>query len=1143
MDRKSKFQRMKCDHTQKGLLFLSALLFIVTSCGSGEQASESKIAGSTSVETTTKKFQLFTSLDQSHTGITFNNRIEESKWINTFSYINSYNGGGVAIGDVNNDGLPDVFLSGNMINNELYLNLGNMQFQNITSQTGVGGEASWSTGATMGDVNNDGWIDIYVCRSFMDEREDLRGNLLYINNGDGSFTESATPYGVDDNSYSTQATFLDYDLDGDIDLFVGNNPRIYNLESAYSFEQIMNPQHATSDHLYRNNGDGSFTDVTIKSGILNYGFMLGVVSGDFNNDGWPDIYVANDHQEPDILYLNNGDGTFRNGIQEMFKHISYFSMGVDLADFNNDCNPDLFVVDMMAEDNYRQKTQMASMNPKGFWAMVDHGYHYQYMRNVLQMNTGNGQFSEIGQMAGISQSDWSWATLIADFDNDGWKDIFISNGFKRDIKDKDLKHDLDEQLEGTGGRLFKRDNLVDLMSKMPSTPISNKFYKNNGALQFSDMSSEYGLGESGFSNGAAYADLDGDGDLDLVVNNINNPAFVYRNNTTEELDRNFLRIHLLGDGGNRYGLGAKITITTGDTKQYQELTLTRGFQSSVENIVHFGLGETTIVDELHVKWPDGRESLLNNIEVDRVLEVFQQNAKPEGTVASLDKDRSIFREITKGSGMNFVHQENAYDDYEKESLLPHKMSQFGPGLATGDVDGNGLDDVFVGNATGSSGKLFLQKTEGNFLRSSGQPWDTDRNHEDIGALFFDADGDKDLDLYVVSGGNEFEKTSPLLQDRLYINDGSGNFTRSKESLPVMISSGSCVVAGDYDGDGDQDLFVGGRVVPGKYPYPAQSFILNNEGGKFTDVTSAIAAELVYPGLVTSAEWMDFDDNGSLDLIVVGEWMPLSFFKNESGSFRNVTDEMGMKNTTGWWNKIVSEDMDGDGDLDLVAGNLGLNYKYQVSNEEPLHIYCEDFDRNGTYDIVLGYYNDGTCFPVRGRQCSSEQMPMIKDKFPTYDKFALATLEDIYGADLGSALHYEARSFKSVYLENKGNGNFEVIALPPEAQISAIFGIITHDLNADGNKDILISGNFYVSEVETGRADAGTGLLMLGDGNGTFTPQAINSTGFFAPGDVRDMTLLDSGPDHPMMVLVGNNDGPLQVFQIEVKRRSEGLSMR
>ncbi|KAA3621883.1 MAG: hypothetical protein DWQ02_26995 [Bacteroidetes bacterium] len=1071
---------------------------------------------------------LFSLLEADESGIHFNNVLQESPSVNTYVYFNAYNGGGVAIGDINNDNLPDIYFTGSMVENKLYLNKGNMQFEDITSNAGVGGRNDWTTGVTMADVNNDGLLDIYVCRAYNNNFPELAANLLYINNGDLTFTEQAQAYGIADQSWSTHSTFFDYDLDGDLDLYVLNHLKVNTLDHGFSLANFTNPVHERSDHFYRNNGNGTFTDVTVEAGVLNYGVGLGVVSGDVNNDGWPDIYVANDRQEPDILYINNGDGTFENTIHQAVRHTSYSSMGVDLSDFNNDGQLDMMVCDMMAQNNYRRKTQMFGMNPQDFWMIVADGYHYQYMRNVLQLNNGNGTFSEIGQMAGVAKTDWSWATFFADFDNDGLKDLFVSNGIKRDIEDNDFKIELEKKLKDG----YYEGSIEELVNMMPSNPIPNKIFRNNGDLTFSDKSSDFGITQPCFSNGAAYADLDLDGDLDLVVNNINLTASVYENNARKDLANNYLQIQLSGENGNLFALGAKVSVKSGDLQQHQELTLTRGFKSSVEPKIHFGLGSHSQVDEVVVTWPDGTQSRLNDIAANQLLEIDKTGAKEGLPDPWGNKHTPLFTDISKTSNADFQHSENEYDDYLKESLLPHKTSQFGPKIALGDVDGNGWDDFFIGGASGQAGVLYLQNDESDFRESSG-PWQRDRAYEDIGALFFDADNDEDLDLYVVSGGNEFEQDSPLLQDRLYVNLGNGQFERATDALPEMLTSGGCVSAADYDGDGDLDLFIGGRLIPGQYPFAPRSYLLQNDNGKFTDVTAETGNDLLSPGLVTTALWTDFDKDEDLDLILTGEWMPISFFENNNGNFTNQTEKYGFDHTTGWWNIIIEEDFDGDGDMDYVAGNLGKNYKYKASDYEPLHIYCSDFDKTGTYDIVLGYYDDGTLFPVRGRQCSSEQMPFLKEKFPTYDQFAKANINDIYGDEaLESALHYQAKLFTSSYIENQGNGTYSIRPLPIQAQIAPVQGLISRDFNSDGNMDILLSGNFHVSEMETGRADAGNGLLLLGDGKGNFQPTKISESGFYAPGDVRDMVLLNSDSEGSPLIIVANNNDRIQVIKHE-----------
>jgi len=1075
---------------------------------------------------------LFKVLSNDLTGVHFINTIVEDLENNLQYDQYYYNGCGVAVGDIDNDGLPDLYFTGNNDRNKLYHNEGDFKFTDITYNAGVDGGRTWCTGVTMVDINYDGYIDIYVCRGATLEKDaDKRRNLFYINNGDLTFTERGAEYGLDDPGYSVQAAFFDYDLDGDLDMYLTNRPNQFKMGFEKRIEVMQFPEDEVTDKLFRNNGDGTFTNVSEIAGIKNYGHGLGVGAGDLNGDGYPDIYVANDYEAPDFYYMNNGDGTFTEMGKVALKHGSLFGMGSDIADINNDGLLDIFVADMTAEDNLRQKTLMAAMDPEKFWSYVDYGFHYQYMRNTLHLNNGNGSFSEIGLLAGIPNTDWSWTALLADYDNDGFKDLAITNGYLKDMMDKDYQKALRKLVDEKQGHI----TLEDREKILPFHRAKSYLFQNNGDLTFTDMSNDWNFNIEGYSSGAAYADLDNDGDLDFVINNINDQASILENLARNNGSNNFLRINLIGDKQNLMGYGAKVSIETEEGMQFCELYATRGYQSSVEPVIHFGLGKVSTVHSINVVWLDGMVSTLTDIAVNQEIEIDKKDAVMADPIQ--EKRHQLVTEVSGEYGIDWKHKENLYDDYAIESLLPHKMSRFGPNVAVGDINGDGLEDFYVGGASWQPGQMFIQNENGTFDHWQDELWQKDKGFEDIGILIFDADMDGDNDLYVVSGGNEFPANSPLLRDRLYINDGTGNFKRDNDRIPQISTSGSCVISADYDKDGDLDLFIGGRVLPATYPYPANSHILQNNNGYFTDVTARIAPDLVKPGLVTSAVWTDFNGDNAMDLIIVGEWMPITFFKNNKGNFENVTASMGLPVSTGWWNKIISVDLDKDGDQDYVLGNLGLNYKYRVTEKEPLHIYCKDFDNTGTLDIVLGYYNQNICYPVRGRQCTYEQMPFIQQKFPTYHAFGSATLFDVYGEALNDALHYEANNFASSQLMNNGDGSFELIQLPIEAQFSSVFGIIAKDFDNDQDIDLILAGNFYVSEVETGRADASIGLFLQGNGKGEFRSMTVVESGFNADLDVRDIDLIELGKgNNEYLILVCNNDDKMQVFHLKITNR-------
>ena len=1073
--------------------------------------------------------KLFVRKESNQTNIFFNNTLTETDTLNYMNYPYLYMGGGVAIGDINNDNIPDVYFTGNMVEDKLYLGKGNMKFEDITKKSFKNLDERWHTGVTMADVNNDGFLDIYVSVS---GKNSPRNNLLYINNKDLTFTESAKKYGLNDDGHSTQATFFDYDKDGDLDVYVANYPSTKFLEPiAYYKSKMDSLTLKDSDKLYKNNGNNTFTDVTEEAGVLNFGLSLSVTAADINNDGWTDLYVSNDFAGPDYLYINNKDGTFQNTINQSTNHTSYFGMGVDIADFNNDGLLDIMQLDMTPKDNYRSKANMASMSTEKFWEGVNSGFHHQYMINSIQLNRGNINdsipvFSEMSRLAGVSTTDWSWSPLFVDLDNDGWKDIFIANGTRREINNKDYFINLGQ------GSVFSNVSELESSLNIPSEKIDNYAFKNNGNLTFSKANDDWGLSFFGYSNGASYADLDLDGDLDLIISNIDSAAAIFENRAVDFHKKGYLRFSFKGSEKNPFGIGVKVKIENKGRQQFQELTTTRGFQSSSEPKLHFGLDTIQRIAKVTITWPDNKVEELSNVEGNQEIRIDYANAKLNVDPSKVNK-APIFTDVTNASNINYTHTENDFNDFEFEILLPHKTSNFGPGLAVIDVNADGLEDFFVGGAANSAGMLYFQNSDGTFRPSTNQPWSAHKNSEDMNTVFFDVDGDGDEDLYVVSGGNEFLSASKELQDRIYINDGMGNFSYSPKALPTVNQSGSCVKPFDYDYDGDLDLFVGGRLVPRKYPYPANSYILRNDSKngivKFTDVTPDVAPSMNALGLVTDAVWSDYDKDGDIDLLIVGEWMPITLFENDNGTFtRSISEEF--KNTTGWWFSIAARDMDNDGDDDYVVGNLGLNYKYRATQDKTFDVFVSDYDKNGKQDIVLGYYNDSIQYPVRGKQCSSQQIPNIERKYMDYNSFARATLEDIYTSTaLENSLHYSAETFASSYIENLGDGDFKLSNLPNLAQLSSINSMVIKDFNNDNKPDILVAGNLFASEVETPRNDASMGLLLLSNGNGTFTEISTQQSGFIASKDVKNMKVLKTV--NGISVLVANNNDKLQLYKL------------
>ncbi|MDC6367698.1 MULTISPECIES: VCBS repeat-containing protein [Flavobacteriaceae] len=1061
--------------------------------------------------------KIFAQLKSSDTGVDFNNILTENDSLNYFTYSYLYMGGGVATGDINNDGLVDIYLTGNQVSNKLYLNKGNLKFEDITEKAGVSGDSRWYTGVTMADVNSDGFLDIYCSVS---GKFGPRQNQLFINNGDGTFFERATELGLADAGQSVQGTFFDYDRDGDLDLYVANYPSTrFNIPTYYYAYKMKNPEEIESNQLYRNDG-GTFSKVTKESGLLDFGLSLSATIGDLNNDSWPDIYVSNDFNSPDFLYLNNQDGTFKEVVKDATGHTAFYGMGVDIADANNDGHLDIFQVDMDAKSNRRKKANMASMNIPLFWDVVNAGFHYQYMHNCFQLNSGIYEdgvphFSNISRITGTSSTDWSWGPLFADFDNDGLKDLFIPNGTRREINNNDF-------FGAIKRTKLEKDTLLALSMAIPSERIDNFMFQNQGELGFKKVNKEWGIEFEGFSNGAAYADLDNDGDLEIIINNIDDEVSIFENKSSQK--ENYLQLHLKGNKGNQFGLGARVYLSSNGSTQMQELTLSRGFQSSVTPLIHFGMGDATKVDSLKVIWPNGKVQLLTNIEANQRLNLQIDDA------LTLNDTKTEVAALFETDMLHFPkhkHEENQFDDFAKQILLPHKMSSFGPALAVGDMNGDGRDDYYVGGAANKVGALFFQNEKG-FEAQETTFLEVDKANEDLGALLFDADQDGDNDLYVVSGGYEFVQEDEKLKDRLYINDGMGNFTKVDEAVlnspPI---SGGKAYKGDFNKDGKLDLLVLGRQSPGNYPAPVSSYILMNVGEKGNakfEITQKMQPEAFQNlGMATSAVVTDFNGDDWQDIIVVGEWMNIRAFKNTQNGFIEVSEEMALtKDTTGWWWSIEQGDFDGDGDMDYIVGNNGLNYKYKANEKETFDIYVNDFDENSKDDIVLSYYNEGKQYPVRGRECSSQQIPGIKSKFQDYESFSEATLVDVYSEKaLESALHYQVKSFASVYLENK-DGKFIIHRLPVEAQLFNLNKILVDDYDQDGNLDVLIAGNLFVSEVETPRNDAGYGLYLKGNGKGGFVSVPVAKSGFFVKGDVKDMAIIHRG-DQTYILAAKNND--------------------
>lgn len=1087
---------------------------------------------------------VFRLLSSAETGIGFTNTITTSDSLNVLTNVYIYNGGGVGVGDIDNDGLQDVFLAGNMVSSRLYLNTGGMRFEDITQSAGVA-TRGWASGVSLVDINADGYLDIYLSMSGPPwATPDETRNLLFINNRNRTFVEAAAKYGIDDPGFTTHAAFFDYDRDGDLDLFLlGNSPQDFARSQLELHPAgIRRYSSAGYDRLYRNNGDSTFTDVSREAGILTEAqFGLGVVVTDFNLDGWPDLYLSNDDIPDDVLYVNNGDGTFTDKSDAWLKHTSFAGMGIDAADFNNDGWPDLMQTDMMPEDLPSRKRMSGATTASEVAQRRQRGHHVAYTQNTLQLSngvtsTGDLVFSEIARIAGVAYTHWSWAALFGDCDDDGFKDLLVTNGYPKAVTDFDYQSSM--------FRLRRSERLgtispraLEILNALPRFAVSKYMFRNNGDLTFSNKTTEWGLDEPGLSYGAALADLNNDGTLDLVVSNIDAPASIYQNIRPTGAARHYLDIELQGEAPNTRGLGASLTLVSGGQRQYLYHTPYRGYLSSTNGREHFGLGAATRVDSLEIIWPDGRSQVVTNLSVNQLLIVRQAEAqrRPARSAHRLPGSaHRVFQPIDPQRGLRYKHADPMSDDFSVQPLLPWQLSKDGPPVAVGDVNGDGREDVFIGGGIENRAGLFLQLADGRFVESAGpgrQPWEADKEHEDWGTVLFDANQDGWLDLYVASGGYHLSPISALLQDRLYINHGGGRFVRDTAALPSMLTATGPVTAGDFTGDGKPDLFVGGRLVPRNYPYPPRSYLLRNEGGRFSDITEQVAPDLVSPGgMITAAVWVDFDSDGALDLVTAGEWMPLQFFRNEGARFRNVTASRGIGSTRATWFSLASADFNGDGYPDLVAGNLGLNHTWTTSHGSRFGLYAGDFTGSGHTDIVLTQENAGTEYPVLGLAGLGRSIYTIGLKFPTYAAFSHASVPDVLSASqIARALHYQADTFASLYLQNNGDGTFSSTPLPHEAQLAPLRGIVATDVDSDGNLDLIVAGNLYHTDPNTPRADAGNGLWLRGDGRGHFTAVSPRQSGFLAPRNVTGLATVKTPTG--TAVLVTNHGDSLSAFLI------------
>jgi len=1082
-------------------------------------------------------------LSPSETGVDFQNKILEDNEHNVILNINQYNGGGVAVADVNNDNLPDLYFICSNGKNRLYLNEGNFKFKDITDAAGVGSEDGFETAVTAADVNADGWLDLFVCRAGPDEAG--RVAKLFINNGalpngqgwSGAFTESALGYGLADKSPISGANFFDADNDGDLDCYVINHPtdlsHANRLVLKYgpdgkSLLPDLDPKAAhDSDNFYRNE-NGKFVNVNKQAGIQNFGFGLSVSVSDVNADGWPDVYVGNDFVHPDNLYINNQKGGFTDQMSKYFRHNSMSAMGTEWCDFDNDALVDLLTVDMFPTNNYRQKI-LKNTNPLSrYQTMVQYGYPKSVARNVLQRNNGNGTFSDIACLAGVYKTDWSWSCLFADLDNDGLKDLHIANGYRREVTNRDYSEFLLPEINKI--LLGKNKDVMPYLEKVAEYKVRNFVYQNKGNWQFEDKSGDWMTMPGSWSSGGAWADFDADGDLDLVVNNLEEPAFIYKNLTREQNSGNYLQAKLQGSTANPFAVGASVLIEYQGIKQYQELNPNHGIFSSVEHLIHFGLGQTAQVDKLTVRWPDGKTQQLTNVPANQRLQLKWADAT--GYVAHLMPPAatapSLFSEKNAASvGIDFVHKENVFSDFETWLLYPWTVTDLGPIITQADVNGDGLEDFFIGNSFDSPGALYFQTAGGTFRASKDTIFENDKRYEDHGGVFFDADGDKDLDFFVLSGGAD-ASMDIAWQCRLYLNDGKGNFKNADNALPALKDVGLRIVSHDYDGDGDLDLFMGGRIVPKNWPLTPRSVVLQNNGGKFTDVTSQVAGAFERCGMVTDLSWSDLNGDGQKELVVVGEWMPVSVFQMKNGKLEDATQAFGLAKTNGLWNRLALADLDKDGDLDLVTGNLGLNTRFAASADAPFRCYAKDFDNNGTLDPIVAYTEGGKIYPLLQKEVLVKQMPILKKKFLYSKDYAKATISDLWPQkDLDAALNLQCYQMETCWWENQG-GKFVRKNLPIQAQIAPVQGIICEDFNGDGNLDLLMAGNKYGFEVETNPCDSGNGLLLLGDGKGNFSWLDNMLSGFWAMREARDLAMI-RGAGGKKIIVVANNNSKLQVF--------------